>query len=235
MCRLKLAETANIQPLILDLSSLIAVRKAAPQVNAQPEPLHLLIHNAAAAIGSFKLTADNLESQMATNHIGPFLFTKLLAPKIIAARTAHYTPRVIFVSESAAHLAGTGVNVDTLGKPDPDIYQTMETYWQTKSANVSSAIESSKRSKGQINYSLHPGGILGTDGLPTDETFPFKTIPQGAATTLVAAFDPRLDDQPGAYLADCVVSTAAPHSSDPANAEKLWTETEKIIGEAFVF
>jgi len=260
--RLKLAEdtikkelpSANIHPLILDLSSLASVRKAAAEVNAIPGPLHVLIQNAAATIGEFKLTVNNLESQVATNHIGPFLFTKLLAPKILAARTARYTPRVVFVS-SFGHGLGTGVNFDTLGRPDPNRYESMDAYYQSKAALVLSAIELSKRSKGQINaYSLNPGaiytnimqkgeataglqklGILNADGQPCSEHF--KTIPQGAATTLVAAFDPTLNDKPGAYLDDCVVASEAiaPHSSDPANAERLWTLTEEIIGEAFTF
>ncbi|KAJ7904830.1 hypothetical protein B0H13DRAFT_1881619 [Mycena leptocephala] len=166
--RLKIAEdtirkelpSANLRPLILDLSSLAAVRKAAAEVNTYPEPLHVLIHNAAATIGSFKLTADNLESQMATNHIGPFLLTKLLAPKILAARTTHYTPRVIFVS-ALGHAFCDGVNFKTMEHPDPESYEPMNGYFQSKSANVLSAIELSKRSKGQINaYSLHPGIIF---------------------------------------------------------------------------
>jgi NAD(P)-dependent dehydrogenase (short-subunit alcohol dehydrogenase family) len=118
-----------------------------------------LIHNAAATTGSFKLTADNLESQMATNHIGPFLLTKLLAPKILAARTTHYTPRVIFVS-ALGHAFCDGVNFKTMEHPDPESYEPMNGYFQSKSANVLSAIELSKRSKGQINaYSLHPGSM----------------------------------------------------------------------------
>ncbi|KAJ6584405.1 hypothetical protein B0H19DRAFT_1249380 [Mycena capillaripes] len=262
--RLKIAEdtikkqlpSANIRPLILDLSSLADVRRAAAEVNAYPEPLHVIIHNAAATIGRLRLTADNLETQMATNHIGPFLMTKLLAPKILAARTVHYTPRVIFVS-SGAQAAGTGVNFNTLGRPDPESYQPSDAYRQTKAANALSAIELSKRSKGQINaYSLHPGviytngmrkeetvpemqklGILDADGKPVSGKVPFKTLAQGAATTVAAAFDPGLNDKPGAYLSDCVVTNEAlaSHSSDPSNADKLWTLTEKIIGEAFVF
>ncbi|KAJ6584458.1 hypothetical protein B0H19DRAFT_1368060 [Mycena capillaripes] len=262
--RLKLAEdaikkefpSANIRPLILDLSSLAAVRKAATEVNAYPEPLHIIIHNAAAAVSEFKLTIDNLESQVATDHIGPFLLTKLVASKILAARTQHYTPRVVFVS-SEGHGLSSGVNFRTLGHPDPESYQPMEAYSQAKSANVLSAIELSKRSKGQINaYSLHPGviytnimqtetairelqkmGGLGPDGLPIEDNFTFKTIPQGAATTVVAALDPALDNTPGAYLCDCVVANdlIAPPSSDPVNAEKLWTLTEEIIGETFAF
>ncbi|KAF7357395.1 Short-chain dehydrogenase/reductase family protein [Mycena sanguinolenta] len=260
--RLKLTEdtikadvpAANIRPLTLDLSSLASVRKAAAEVNAIPGPLHVLIHNAAATISKFKLSVDNLENQVATNHIGPFLFTKLLAPKILSARTAHYTPRVVFVS-SIGHGLGTGVNFDTLGKPDPTKYEPMEAYYQSKSAAVSTAIELCKRSKGQINaYSLNPGaiftnimqkeeaipglqklGALDADGQPATDYF--KTLGQGAATTLVAAFDPRLNDKPGAYLDDCVVANeaVAPHSSDPANAQRLWTLTEEIIGEKFTF
>ncbi|KAJ7495316.1 hypothetical protein FB451DRAFT_1076972 [Mycena latifolia] len=262
--RLKLSEdaikkdvpTANIRCLALDLSSLSAVRKAAAEVNAYPEPLHVLIHNAAAVFGPFKLTVDKLESQMATDHIGPFLLTKLLAPKLLAASTASYVPRVVFVS-SSAHAWGTGVNFSTIGHPDPAKYESMETYFQAKSANCLMAIELSKRSNGKINaYSLHPGviytniaqkeeaiphmqavGVLGPDGKPNTDSVPWKTIPQGAASTVAAAFDTRLNDKPGAYLADSTEANQerALHSSDPANAAKLWTVTEEIIGEKFTF
>ncbi|KAJ7935812.1 hypothetical protein B0H13DRAFT_2304307 [Mycena leptocephala] len=262
--RLKLSEdaikkevpTANIHRLTLDLSSLASVREAAATVNANPEPLHVLIHNAAAAIGSFKLTTDGLESQFGTDHVGPFLLTKLLAPKLLSSRTPSYTPRVVFVA-SSAHTFGTGVDFAVLTHPDPAKYQISDAYFQAKSANILTAIELSKRSKGAINaYSLHPGvistnitrkeesipelqaiGILGPDGLPNHEKFDWKTTAQGAATTVAAAFDPRLNDKPGAYLDDSIVATAsvAPHSSDPGNAAKLWAVTEEIIGETFTF
>jgi NAD(P)-dependent dehydrogenase (short-subunit alcohol dehydrogenase family) len=117
-----------------------------------------LIHNAAAAIGPFKLTADGLESQFGTDHVGPFLLTKLLAPKLLSSRTLGYTPRVVFVS-SNAHMFGTGVDFAVLACPDPAKYQISDAYFQAKSANILTAIELSKRSKGGINaYSLHPGG-----------------------------------------------------------------------------
>ncbi|KAJ7615739.1 hypothetical protein DFH06DRAFT_1365790 [Mycena polygramma] len=256
--RLKLTEdaikkevpTIEIHRLVLDLSSLASVRKAAEVVNV------VLIHNAAAPIGPFKLTADGLESQFGTDHVGPFLLTKLLAPKLLSGATTNYTPRVIFVA-SAAHQFGSGVDFASLEQPDPAKYSASQAYFQAKSANILTAIELSKRSKSAINaYSLHPGvintnltqkeesiadlqaiGMLGPDGKPNHDNFHWKTIAQGAATTVVAAFDPRLDDKPGAYLDDCADATAsiAPHTSDPANAEKLWTVTEKIIGEKITF
>ncbi|KAJ7713381.1 hypothetical protein B0H16DRAFT_1899534 [Mycena metata] len=262
--RLKLSEdaikkavpSANVHQLVLDLSSLTDVRRAAEVFNADPLPLHVLIHNAAATIGPFRLTVDNLESQFATDHFGPFLLTKLLASKLLAASTLNFTPRVIFLS-SAGHARGAGVDFTVLEHPDAAKYEISQAYFQAKSANILTAIELSKRSKGAINaYSLSPGviftnlaqkeesraefqalGMLGPDGLPNEQKFQWKTLQQGAATTVVAAFDPRLDDSPGAYLNDCVIATesVAHHSSDPANAKKLWTITEKIIGETFSF
>ncbi|KAJ6595152.1 hypothetical protein DFH09DRAFT_1413084 [Mycena vulgaris] len=263
--RLKLSETAikedvpgaNIRLLTLDLSSLAAIRTAAEEVKSYSEPLHVLVHNAAATIGPFKLTVDNLESQIATDHVGPFLFTKLLTPKLLAAATAHYTPRVVFVA-SLAYSFGNGVNFDAVEHPSGEKYSSgADAYFQAKSANILTASELSRRAKGKLSaYSLHPGviftninqkeesipemqalGILGPDGLPNNEKFEWKTIQQGAATTVAAAFDPRISDQAGAYLDNSTVAseTVVPHTSDPANAERLWTLTEKIIGETFTF
>jgi NAD(P)-dependent dehydrogenase (short-subunit alcohol dehydrogenase family) len=117
----------------------------------------VLVHNAAAAGGPFKLTVDNLETQMATDHVGPFLFTKLLTGKLLAAATPNYTPRVVFVS-SEAHGWAKPLDFAKLEHPDPENYQIMGTYCQAKCANIMTARELSKRSKGAINaFSLHPG------------------------------------------------------------------------------
>ncbi|KAJ7756604.1 hypothetical protein B0H16DRAFT_687474 [Mycena metata] len=247
---------ANIRCLTLNLSSLSNVRAAAAEVNAYPEPLHVLIHNAAKPVSPFELTVDRLESQMATDHIGPFLFTKLLMPKLLAAATSAYVPRVVFLS-SSAHAVGTGVNFKTFGNSDPTTYQAFEMYFQAKSANILTAIELSKRSTGRINaYSVHPGviytnilqkeesltdlqayDILGPDGKPNTEKFEWKTIPQGAASTVAAAFDTRFNGIPGAYISDSNEANKdiAPHSCDADSAERLWSMTEETIGEEFAF
>ena len=87
-----------------------------------------------------------------------YLLTKLLAPKLLASATPSYTPRVVFVS-SAAHAAGSGVDFDAVENPKSDKYSVLAAYSSAKSANILTAIELSKRSKGAINaYSLHPGG-----------------------------------------------------------------------------
>ncbi|KAJ7366259.1 hypothetical protein DFH08DRAFT_678623, partial [Mycena albidolilacea] len=148
---------ANIRQLVLDLSSLAAVRKAAAEVNAYAEPLHVLINNAAAPAGKFKLTVDNLETQIATDHIGPFLFTKLLVPKLLAARAESYTPRVVIVA-SLAHTFGSGIDLNMVANADPVKYKGSHNYFQAKSANILFGRELSKRAGGKLNaFSLHPG------------------------------------------------------------------------------
>ncbi|KAJ7152480.1 hypothetical protein C8R46DRAFT_1197665 [Mycena filopes] len=279
--RLKLSEEAirkefphaNVSRLVLDLSSLASVRKAAAEINAQSDPLHLhwinglklkvLINNAAAAFVDFTLTVDGLETQLATDHVGPFLFTKLLTPKLLASATPTYTPRVVFVA-SAAQGVPPGVDFDMLLTPDPAKYSKDAAYAQAKSANVLTAIELSRRSKGKINAyilrallssaandkleaviftnimekevsisTLQKFGAFGADGKPDTD----RRCHRMGLSTVAAAFDPRLNDKPGAYLTDSTAANhlVAPHSSDPATAEKLWTVTEQIIGETFTF
>ncbi|KAJ6453731.1 hypothetical protein C8R45DRAFT_1112289 [Mycena sanguinolenta] len=247
---------ANIRPLVLDLSSLSSVRKAAAEVNAYPEPLHVLINNAAAAVGPLKLTVDSLENQLATGHIGPFLLTKLLAPKLFASSASSGSraiARVVFVS-SMAQARCKWIDFARLGRPDPAKYTGFGAYAVTKAANVLTARALCSRSNGRINgYSLNPGGvftninqkeesiadlksvgILLPNGQLNMDIVPWKTIPQGAATTLVAAFDPRLS---GAYLDDCIPANQklSSYCADPLNAEKLWAATEEVIGERFTF
>ncbi|KAF7299922.1 Short-chain dehydrogenase/reductase family protein [Mycena chlorophos] len=254
---------ANVRTLVLDLSSLAAVRKAAAEVNAYEEPLHVLINNAAATSGVYKLTPDNFEIQMGAGHIGPFLFTKLLLPKILSSASSTYTPRVVFVS-SIGHMRNNGAPVEDKeeflrghgGPKDADPQETpLVRYGEVKSANVLTAKELARRGKGKLlAYSLHPGAIwtnaftkemlqpefkavgLVVDGRP-NPNLPggWKSLSQGAGTILVAAFDTRITNQSGAYLDDCVVAEdhVAPHSADMTRAAKLWEVTEEAIGEKF--
>ncbi|KAJ7053895.1 NAD-P-binding protein [Mycena amicta] len=246
---------ANIRPLVLDLASQASVRKAAAEVNAYSEPLHILIHNAAVTIGPFVLTEDKLESQFASDHVSPFLFTKLVAPKILASTSSGFVPRVIFVS-SLAHGFGT-IDWDTLARPDENKYNAVGAYGQAKIANILTAKELTKRSGGRIqSFSLHPGtintsiednpetlktlqslGIFTPEGKPNTGKVQFKTREEGGATTVAAAIDPRIEGKGGAYLCDSVIADdqVSAFAADLANAEKLWAATEDILGEKFTF
>ncbi|KAK7063451.1 short-chain dehydrogenase/reductase family protein, partial [Favolaschia claudopus] len=231
---------ASVRQLNLDLNSLESVRKAAAEVNAYAEPLHVVVHNAAYPTGPLQLTKDGLETQMSTAHFGPFLFTKLIYRKLLSASTSTSTPRVVTVSSRAQLMlpsAASLLSVDNLarGVADNEEFAPMGRYAETKAANVFFAKELAKRAGGRVNaYSLHPGdiytnimqkehnkisliemGVLNPDGSPADK-HEFKTIPQGAATTVVASFDPRIENHNGAYLWDCVVANdkLAPYFAD---------------------
>ncbi|KAK6991797.1 short-chain dehydrogenase/reductase family protein [Favolaschia claudopus] len=220
--------SANIRQLVLDLSSLAAVRKAAAEVNAYSEPLHVIIHNAAAS-GSLALnpTIDGLEPRMATALVGPFLLTKLLARS-----RPELTARLLYILRLYTPRCGGA-----------------------KAAGILFASELSRRAGGRIGaYSLHPGaiftnmnqkgqdkldligmGALTAEGLPDETKFTWKTMGEGAATelvpasTIVAAFDPRLDSKAGAYLDDCV------EANEKETASRLWEIAEAIVGEKFAF
>lgn len=93
----------NYKLLRLDLSSLAAVRVAAQEVLTWSDvpTVDVLVNNAGIMAVPFSLSVDGYESQFASNHLGHFLFTNLIMPKILASPT----PRVVTVS-SGGHRYG---------------------------------------------------------------------------------------------------------------------------------
>ncbi|KAF3934649.1 hypothetical protein ABW20_dc0103147 [Dactylellina cionopaga] len=176
----------NVKTLILDLSSIAAVRQAAAEFNATPENLDILINNAGVMTPPTRdLSVDGIEIQFATNHVGHFLFTNLIMPKLIAAAkdVPKGATRVINVS-SYAHLCnpirwsdwnweGKEVPEEEKGDIDqlnlfrePDLSFTAYTpygaYGQSKTANVLFSVELNQRlfeKYGILSLSLHPGAI----------------------------------------------------------------------------
>jgi hypothetical protein len=83
---------------------------------------------------------------------------------------------------------------------------------------------------------------LAADGRPP---FQFKTIPQGAATSVWAAFVAPAGEVGGRYCEDCQVSQVAeglispaspgvrPYALDPERAKALWARSEQWVGERF--
>jgi hypothetical protein len=62
----------------------------------------------------------------------------------------------------------------------------------------------------------------------------YKTVEQGAATSVWAATASELDGQGGTYLADAEVTEQhAPWARDPESARRLWTLTEQLVGQEF--
>ncbi|KAJ6557062.1 hypothetical protein DFH09DRAFT_1084410 [Mycena vulgaris] len=221
-----------------------------------------------------KLSEEALKKDVPSAYIRPLVLDLsfltavrnwFIPPDEVDTTQASFTPRVVFVS-SIAHAVGPGIDLTTVGHPDPKKYNNFEAYFQAKCGNISlqsscprdpreksmrtvCTLEARYTSSGattadplllgvftNINqkeeseaglqaygwafiydYDLRinrGSGLLGPDGLPNTEKLTWKTIPQGAATTMVATFDTRLEDKAGEYLIDCVEANtqSAPHS-----------------------
>ena len=236
---------ARLESLHLDLASFASVRRCAGELLAAHDRVHLLVNNAGVMATPFGRTEDGFELQLGTNHLGHFLLTCLLAPALRAAAPA----RVVNLS-SGGHM------ISDIDWADPNFehraYQGWIAYGQSKTANVLFTVELERRlgASGVHAYAVHPGMIrteLGRHLTKADSAalkamakdapggggFPsFKTIPEGAATSVWAATAPELAQRGGTYLADCAISADhAPWATDPEAARRLWTLSEQLVGE----
>jgi NAD(P)-dependent dehydrogenase (short-subunit alcohol dehydrogenase family) len=119
---------ADLEQVVLDLSDLGSVRKAATAI-ADLGPVHRLVNNAGVMATPYRRTVDGLELQLATNHFGPFLLTGLLLPALASSGAG----RVVTVSSLGHRLAPRAPLDDprTEGR-----YLRWPTYFQTKLANL---------------------------------------------------------------------------------------------------
>ncbi|KAK4702487.1 hypothetical protein P7C70_g3737, partial [Phenoliferia sp. Uapishka_3] len=187
--------------------------------------------------GPYALTSDGLESQFGCNHIGHFLFTNLIRPRLFASPK----PRIVNVS-SRGHRFGD-VRFDDPGFSNGEKYEKWQAYGQAKTANILfslnvpflflQAIWTNLFSLLSVEDQIGMG-FLDENGHKYDAgKFTWKTIAAGASTQVVAAFDPDLIGLSGAYLEDTKVATPFAYAIDKVNAEKLWALSEKLVGQTY--
>jgi NAD(P)-dependent dehydrogenase (short-subunit alcohol dehydrogenase family) len=244
---------AEVDRLVLDLTSLGAVRSAAAEA-ARFGTIDLLVNNAGVMAPAYSRTIDGLEIQLATNHFGPFLLTGLLLPQLSKSEAG----RVVTVSSIGHRLARSA----PLGEPrtEPQHYGpvgTWQVYAQTKLANLLFTYELDRRLRAAglpvTALAAHPG-VASTRlvrngpltgfrlGLPVVEVAMralFQAPPAGAWPTLMAA----TADLPGGTLtgpgrpgelagpAKVVGSTRRSHSV--ADQAALWELSERTVGLSY--
>jgi NAD(P)-dependent dehydrogenase (short-subunit alcohol dehydrogenase family) len=214
-------------------------------------PLHMLVNNAGIMAAPLMRDSRGFESQLATNHLGHFQLTVRLWPALRKAGGA----RVVALS-SRGH-ARSAVDFE-----DPQFerrpYDKWIAYGQSKTANALFAVAADARgeSHGIRAFSIHPGAILTELGrwMSEDEQRAmieaaskvpggFKTVEQGAATSVWCATSPQLAGLGGVYCEDVDIAEAVPAdfavprgvrpwAMDRALAERLWAESERWTGVA---
>jgi NAD(P)-dependent dehydrogenase (short-subunit alcohol dehydrogenase family) len=219
-------------------------------VGAWSEPLDILVNNAGVmAVQELTLSATGHEIQFATNHLGHFALALGLHDALAGAGSA----RIVAVS-SGGHLRSPVV-FDDIDYAFRD-YDPFGAYGQSKTANVLFAVEATRRwaADGIVANALMPGGIA----TPLQRHLPshyaahaldafraagtdFKTVEQGAATSVLLAASPLVEGVGGRYFENCNEAVrvdrrggpgkggVAPYALDAANAERLWEISLRMV------
>ena len=239
------ASTGNKRVLVapLDLADQTSI---AALVAAWSGPLHLLVNNAGvSALPSLQLSSEGWEMQFATNHLGHFALALGLHGALASAGNA----RIVSLS-SVGHRRSPVIFDDI--NFSARSYDPLIAYGQSKTANVLFAVEATRRWSGDgiTTNAVHPGTVTATHlmrhmapellaDLDTSlrRTYKgaveYKTIEQGAATSVLVATSPRLEGVGGRYFENCnealVVDLSssgafgvAAYALDPEAAVRLW-------------
>ncbi|KDR15656.1 Retinol dehydrogenase 11 [Zootermopsis nevadensis] len=222
----------------LDLSSLTSVREFAANILCNEPRIHLLINNAGVMCCPKGLTEDGYEMHLGVNHLGHFLLTCLLLPRILSSKPA----RIVNVA-SHAHYIGT-IDFEDLNWEKS--YSPTFAYSRSKLANVLFTKELATRTQGTgvTTYSVHPGVVATGLGRHLDTAFFkgitwlfdnigklfIKTPEQGAQTTIYCAVDERTKNETGLYYSDCRRFPTLAKARDKEVARKLWDVSKCLVG-----
>jgi NAD(P)-dependent dehydrogenase (short-subunit alcohol dehydrogenase family) len=255
------AETgASFSLLELDLASLKSVRAAADKLVADGGLFDGIIANAGVMATPLGKTADGFETQFGTNHLSHFVFVNRIA-------------KLIKDGGRLVNLSSSGHRFSNVDLKDPNFettpYEPFVAYGRSKTANILFAVafDQRHRARGVRATAVHPGGIQTELARHMDPgsleqminhinqqaaeagngPFEFKTVPQGAATSVWAAVVAPAEEVGGRYCENShvseVVADDAPlgmleegvrgYALSPENAEALWKKSEELVGESF--
>ena len=256
--RAQAAKGGSFELVELDLASLKSVRACADALVADGRPFDVVITNAGVMRTPFGHTADGFETQFGTNHLGHFVLVNRIAALIAPGG------RLVNVASSGHRYSDVDLDDPKFARTP---YDPMIAYGRSKTANILFAVEFDRRHKarGVRATALHPGGIktelgrhMDADELDTlvaqinaqlaangQPSFQWKTIPQGAATSVWAAFVAPVEAVAGRYCENCQVSSIVeglispvspgvrPYALDPERAKALWAKSEALVDERF--
>eukprot|EP00928_Gymnodinium_smaydae_P050758 TRINITY_DN34321_c0_g1_i1.p1 TRINITY_DN34321_c0_g1~~TRINITY_DN34321_c0_g1_i1.p1 ORF type:complete len:354 (-),score=48.61 TRINITY_DN34321_c0_g1_i1:39-1100(-) len=252
------APAAKAEFMILDLGDLKSVKAFANAFIEKGIGLHILLNNAGIMANPFTLTADGIESQFGTNHVGHFLLTELLLPVLEKSAPS----RVVSVSSAAAFApdgfppvmkkSKYGLNFSDVFADSKPRYSPFAAYGRSKLANVLFASGFARRlaDKKVFVNSCHPGGIQTNLGRHIEanllkkigdlftqafsfyvNNFVLMTASQGAVTQLYLATSPDIETQNirGKYYYPQARPMAPPASANREKEDELWEVSKKLI------
>jgi retinol dehydrogenase-12 len=224
----------GVEFLQADLAEPDAVRSVAETIANRWDHLDILINNAGGMFGKRQTNSQGLEMTFALNHLGYFLLTGLLLPRLQAAPERS---RIVNVA-SAAHRR---VKLDFDDLQSAKSYRGWLAYCRSKLANLLFTQALARRLDPQrvtVN-ALHPGFVA------TDIGVRYRLMPafawwlvkfaaispeQGAATSVYLTSSPEVADAHGLYFHQCKPVTPSPAALDAEAAQRLWEVSVRLTG-----
>jgi NAD(P)-dependent dehydrogenase (short-subunit alcohol dehydrogenase family) len=215
------------------------VRTGAAELLDRLDHIHVLVNNAGLVLSERRVTKDGFEATFGTNHLGPFLLTRLLTERLVASAPA----RVVNVASTAHRTARKGLDFDDLQSTRN--YRGMEAYGRSKLANILFTTELARRLSGAgvTANAVHPGTVA--SGFARDDDAsgflafgiklikPFILTPeQGARTTVYVASSPELAQVTGAYFVRRRIRVPSAAARDESAAALLWSVSEQLVDQA---
>jgi retinol dehydrogenase-12 len=231
---LRKTAAGTIEWIPLDLADLRSVANTADAFLQSGKRLDVLINNAGQA-GATGMTRDGFEITIGTNHLGPFLLTARLLPKLSEAPQG----RLVNVA-SASHYGPKAVDWTDVTRPANSTRDRLARYGLSKLFNVIHARELARRLAGTTvtTYSLHPG-VVASDiwrELPWIVQRMIKLFmisnEEGAKEVLHCATSPELARSSGKYFTKLRERPANPLADDTALAAELFRRSEEAIAQA---
>jgi NAD(P)-dependent dehydrogenase (short-subunit alcohol dehydrogenase family) len=218
---------AQLEGVSFDLGSLRGVRNGAAQILERVPELHCLVNNAGIFAGERTLTDDGVELTFAVNHLGPFLLTELLLPRLLESAAAAGVPSRVIDVASIAHTRGR-IHIDDLALEKG--WTGYAAYAQSKLANVMHAISLSERHapSALLAYAVHPGVIatkLLRQGFGPVAGAAAET---GARTVVRLAAEEQPGEPSGTYFSDGIGTSPSAAARDPQVRAALWDASARL-------
>jgi retinol dehydrogenase-12 len=220
----------------MDLCNFDSIRQFVKTFESLNRSVDILVNNAAIMACPYAITGDGFESQFQTNHLGHFLLTMLLLPKM--SKKA----RIVNVS-SVAHMGSSDLNLSQSMKFDSSTYDAWGAYCDSKFANILFTYELQKRLKHTsiTATTCHPGIIISNLWkyqillLPASScsTCSFKLPNEGSKSVIYAATTKLDKNKQGYYVSWCccfvpLVATKI-ESYNSKRQKDLWDYSEKAV------
>ena len=221
----------------LDLASLAGVRRFAEEFLATHPRLDVLINNAGLVLSTRSETEDGFESTLGVNHLGHFLLTNLLLPRLKESAPS----RIVVLSSDAHKVALGGLDFDDLHARRS--YRGIPVYCRSKLANLLFTVELADRLRGTgvtVN-AVHPGVVASEFGGPDDTRGIYRWLvkmthwalispEKGARTSVHVASSPELEGVSGKYFVRSKPARSSRAAQDRGAALRLWEVSEQLTG-----